>query len=205
MKSLVLIGGGGHCRSCIDVIESDGRFKIEGIIDKNKEKAISTFGVPILGTDDDLPHIIKKYEYAIITIGQIKSAKKRKELFKVIDNLEASIPIIIAKSSVVSRHSIIGDGSIVMHRAIVNAGASIGRNAIINNMALVEHDVNIGNHCHISTGVLINGGVRIGEESFIGSGTIVHQGITIGSNVVIGAGAVISKDIADGETVGGVR
>ena len=35
MKELILIGGGGgHCRSCIDVIEQEQKFKIAGIIDK---------------------------------------------------------------------------------------------------------------------------------------------------------------------------
>ena len=29
-EDLIPIGGGGHCRSCIDVIEMDGRFVIRG-------------------------------------------------------------------------------------------------------------------------------------------------------------------------------
>jgi hypothetical protein len=32
MKSLLLIGGGGHCRTCIDVIETEGKYKIAGIV-----------------------------------------------------------------------------------------------------------------------------------------------------------------------------
>ncbi|MBI4309254.1 MAG: acetyltransferase, partial [Candidatus Omnitrophica bacterium] len=32
-KNLILIGGGGHCKSCIDVIESENKFKIAGIVD----------------------------------------------------------------------------------------------------------------------------------------------------------------------------
>ena len=31
---LLLIGAGGHCRSCIDVIEQEGRFRIAGVVDK---------------------------------------------------------------------------------------------------------------------------------------------------------------------------
>ncbi len=30
---IILIGGGGHCKSCIDVIEQEGRFQITGIVD----------------------------------------------------------------------------------------------------------------------------------------------------------------------------
>jgi len=33
MKSeLILVGGGGHCKSCIDVIERQGKYRIAGII-----------------------------------------------------------------------------------------------------------------------------------------------------------------------------
>jgi len=32
-KELILIGGGGHCTACIDVIEQEGRFAIAGIVD----------------------------------------------------------------------------------------------------------------------------------------------------------------------------
>ena len=34
MNKIVLIGGGGHCKSVIDVIEQENKFEIAGIIDK---------------------------------------------------------------------------------------------------------------------------------------------------------------------------
>ena len=36
MKKIILVGGGGHCKSCIDVIENENKYKIIGIIDKKK-------------------------------------------------------------------------------------------------------------------------------------------------------------------------
>ena len=33
--NLVLIGGGGHCVSVIDIIENENRFNIIGILDSN--------------------------------------------------------------------------------------------------------------------------------------------------------------------------
>ena len=32
-EKLVLIGGGGHCRACIDVIERENKYQIAGIVD----------------------------------------------------------------------------------------------------------------------------------------------------------------------------
>ena len=39
---IILIGGGGHCKSCIDVIEQEGRFTIAGIVDM-PEKSSTKF------------------------------------------------------------------------------------------------------------------------------------------------------------------
>ena len=35
-KKIILIGAGGHCKACIDVIELENKFKIVGLIDKKK-------------------------------------------------------------------------------------------------------------------------------------------------------------------------
>ena len=37
-KEILLLGGGGHCRSVIDVIESDKKYYISGIIDLKKNE-----------------------------------------------------------------------------------------------------------------------------------------------------------------------
>ena len=73
MKSIVLIGGGGHCKSVIDVIEQEGRFKISGIIDKSKSLGSEVIGYPIIGNDSDLIDFAKIHKYALVTVGQIKS------------------------------------------------------------------------------------------------------------------------------------
>ena len=36
MKKIILVGGGGHCKSVIDVIEQENKFKISGIVDQHK-------------------------------------------------------------------------------------------------------------------------------------------------------------------------
>jgi hypothetical protein len=55
MNKILLIGGDGHCKSCIDVIEQEGRWKIGGIIDVKDKVGTKDCGYEIIGTDDDLP------------------------------------------------------------------------------------------------------------------------------------------------------
>ena len=203
MKRLALIGGGGHCKSCIEVINSTSRFNIIGIFDKQEKKSENYLGVPYLGDDSKISDTLSANDMALITVGQIHTSTIRKKLYELTKSMKIQMPVVIASSSIVSHHSKILEGSIIMHGAIVNAAAKIGSNVIINSMALIEHDVQIGDHSHISTGARINGNVHIAEGCFIGSGAIIHHGIQIGSNAVIGAGAVIDKDIASSSIVRG--
>ena len=191
MKSIVLIGGGGHCKSVIDVIEQEGQFKIVGIVDKPELLGSNILGYSVIGNDSDLDGLAKKYQYALITVGQIKSPSLRIKLFDLATKAGFTLPSIISPNAYVSKHSFIGNGVVVMHDAIVNASVSIGDNCIINSQALVEHDCAISKHCHISTNATINGGVTVKLGCFIGSGAIIKESTTIGKNSFIKAGSLV--------------
>ncbi len=195
-KNIILVGGGGHCKACIDVIEQTNNFNILGVIDISEKVGQSILGYKIIGTDNDVPKLIKSYtKYIFITIGHIKNPAIRINLFKRIKNLGGVLPTIVSPNAYVSKHSIIGEGTIIMHKCVINTDVYIGNNTIINNQALIEHDTIIGNHTHISTGARINGGCKIGDECFIGSGSIVNQGVNIDNNVLVGSGSLVRKDI----------
>lgn len=51
MDKLVLIGRGGNCHSCIDVIESSTQFSFSGILDLPHLKGTSILGFPVIGND----------------------------------------------------------------------------------------------------------------------------------------------------------
>ena len=191
MNSIVLIGAGGHCKSVIDVIEEEGRFKIAGILDKPKLLGTKTLGYSVFGIDDDMSKFAKKYKYALITVGQIKSPSLRIKLFNLAVKSGFILPTIISPNAYVSKHSSIGNGVVVMHNAIVNANTSIGNNCIINSKALIEHDCEISDHCHISTNATVNGGAIIGSGSFIGSNATTKELALIKDNSFIKAGSLI--------------
>jgi sugar O-acyltransferase (sialic acid O-acetyltransferase NeuD family) len=195
MKKIILIGGGGHCKSCIDVIEQQGKYNIAGIVDLPEKLHQKILNYEVIATDGDLPQLVKKYENFLITLGQIKSPNKRIRIFQTLKESGAKLPVIISPLAYVSKHAKIGDGTIIMHHALINAGAKIGSNCIINNKALIEHDAIIGDHCHIATGAVINGGVRVGRGTFFGSNAVCKEYIEIGENAVIGCGAKIIKNI----------
>ena len=191
MNDIVLISGGGHCKSVIDVIEQEGLFKIVGIVDKPEFLGSNVLGYSVIGSDSDLESLAKIHTHAIVTVGQIKSADLRIKLFNLVLNAGFVLPNVISPRAYVSKYANIGKGTVIMHNALVNANAKVGYNCIINTNALIEHDSNIGNHCHIATNVVINGSVLVGQESFIGSGSVTKEGIIIDDNSFIKAGSVV--------------
>lgn len=186
-ENIILIGGGGHCHSVIDVVEQQGLYKIAGIVDIPERIGSEVLGYPVIGTDYDLPKLVKKYSNAVVTIGHLKTNTLRVKLYKILTELGFSLPTIVSPLAYVSKHAEVSHGTIIMHHAVVNAGAVIGLNCIINTKALVEHDVIIGNHCHISTAAVLNGGVRVYDHCFIGSNTVVVQESVVNGFVKAGS------------------
>jgi sugar O-acyltransferase (sialic acid O-acetyltransferase NeuD family) len=194
-EKLILIGGGGHCKSCIDVIEQENKYEIAGILDMPENVGKNVSGYNIIGTDDDIEELSKQFKVFFITLGQIKSAEKRIAIFNRLEELNAIIPVIISPRAYISVHANIGDGTIIMHDVVVNSGAYIGSNCIINTKALVEHDAVIGNNCHISTASVINGDCKIGDNCFIGSNAVVANMVNIISDCIIAAGSFVFREI----------
>ncbi len=192
---IILVGAGGHAVSCIDVIEQEGKYEIVGLVGTKEEKNLKLLDYEILGTDQDLRNLNKDVPLAIITVGQIKSAQRRLDLFEQALKIGFEIPTVVSPRAYVSPHSILGPGTMVMHDAIVNANVKIGQNCIINTSALVEHDSTIGDHTHISTGAILNGNSIVGSRTFVGSGVIVKQDLEIGSDVVLGMGSLVLTSV----------
>ena len=189
-KNIVLIGGGGHCISAIDIIENENKFNILGILDSNiKENNI--LGYKILGGDNLIPELVNKDTYFLITVGQIKSYSTRKKIAKILIENKAKLATIISTLAYVSKHATVGEGSIIMNGAVVNAKSTIGKNCIINTKSNVEHGVSIGDFCHLSTCAVINGDSVIGNGTFIGSNATISNEVSIKENSIISAGKFI--------------
>ena len=190
-QSIILIGGGGHCKSCIDVIEATDQFVIKGILDITQKLGEKILGYPIIGTNNDIQKWVNEKACFLITVGDIGNPTKRIELFNLVTSQGGLFPIIISPTAYLSKSASIGTGTIIMHHAMINASAVVGANCIVNTKALIEHDAIIGDHCHISTGAIVNGGTNIGARSFFGSGAVSKQYISIPDDSFIKANSIV--------------
>lgn len=193
-RPLILIGGGGHCKSVIEVAESAG-YEIKGILDMPDEVGKEVLpGHKVIGTDDEIPQYVEECDF-IITVGFIKNPALRIKLYNKVKAAGGRLATIIASTAHVSKYAELGEGTVIMHHAFVNAGAKIGDNCIINTFVNIEHDAEVGNQCHISTGTMVNGECKIGENCFIGSQSVCANCIEIDSDIIVGAGSVVRKSI----------
>lgn len=192
-KNLILVGGGGHCKSVIDVAESAG-YNILGILDMPEDVGKQVLDYKVIGTDDDIPQYVDKAEF-VITVGFIKNPTTRIILYNKVKEAGGKLATVIASTAHMSKYATLGEGTVVMHQAFVNAGAHIGVNCIINTFCNIEHDAQIGDQCHISTGTMVNGDCKVGDRCFIGSQSVLSNGIVIGDDIIVGADSFVRKNI----------
>lgn len=195
-KKILLIGGGGHCKSVLDSLLGTEDYSDIGIIEKEESLGDQILGVPIIGCDDDLPRLYQAgFTHAFVTVGSIGNPKLRIKLFSTLEKIGFELPNIIDKTAVISQHIKLDKGIFVGKNAVINAGSSINRGAIINTSTLIEHDCVVEDFVHIAPGSILCGGVHIGRETHIGAKSVIKQQIRIGSKTVIGMGSIVLRDI----------
>ncbi len=190
--SFYIIGAGGHAYSCIDVILSCG-YEIKGIYGLEKDIGKNILGYQVKGTQLELSKKIKKNDNLHIAVGHTFSKNEKHKILKLFKG-KCRFPKIISPFSIVSPHSNIENGTIVMHGAKVGVKSYVGEHSIINTNSSIDHNCEIGNFSHISTSVTLNGNVEIGNNVFIGSGTTVKDSIKISSNQSIKMCSKVIKD-----------
>jgi len=190
MQKLILIGGGGHCKSCIDVIEQEGKYLIEGILDTQELLGNKLLNYTYIGVDGDIEKFVKQDYAFLITVGQIKTASVRQKIAQLLTQHHARSATVVSPRAYVSAYANVDEGTIIMHDALINASATVGKHCIINTKALVEHDAQIQDFCHISTGAIINGGALIQKGTFLGSNATSKEYVTSSQNDFIKAGTL---------------
>lgn len=192
--SVYVFGAGGHGKVVLDVLLSENKYVIKGILD-DAPQSDSLFEIPIKKNFNR-----KKLQArnCIVAIGD-NAIRKR-----IVTTLETNFIMTIHPNAIVSKFAKIGPGTQIMAAAVVNPDAIIGNHCIINTGAIVEHDCKLEDYVHVAPNASLGGNVSVGEKSLIGIGATVIPNIKIGKNVSVGAGAVVLEDVPDNAVVVGV-
>ncbi len=192
MTGHYLIGGGGHARS---VIEAAPRGFFSGYF---APEPASGFPVPYCGNDYDALAGAAGGDF-ILAVGYVGDAGPERSLrAEVIRRFEAvGFCRVVASDAFAASDAVIGAGTVLLHKAVVNAHSAVGRHCILNTASIVEHDCVLGTNVQLATGAIAAGGVIIGDNVFLGAGTIVRERVSICSGVVVGMGSLVMGDIVE--------
>lgn len=198
MKRLAVLGASGHGKVVADIAELNG-WHVSFFDDAwPKNQQIGCWR--ILGTTEDLLSNVSDYLGVVVAIG---NNVIRFEKSKLLQSLNIELVSLIHPRAVVSKHTLIGPGTVVMAGAVINPFAKVGLSSIINTASSIDHDCVLGDCVHISPGANLAGSVEVGALSWIGIGSVIKQGISIGKKVIVGAGAVVVKYVPDNVVVMG--
>ena len=145
---LAIIGGGGHGRVVADAANLAG-FNV-GFILPDGTDAKLVFGYPVLGRDSDIRDLALEHSF-VVAIGD---NWQRAAIVKRVCSQApyASFARVIHPSATVSKHTVLGMGTVVLAQAVVNSGAKMGEHCIVNTGAVVEHDNVLGTCASLGPG-----------------------------------------------------
>ena len=201
-ESVLLIGAGGHAKVVLDAMLAKGQFEVLGLLDTDPSRCgARVLGVPVLGDETLLQQEAYERSSLFLCIGDNEQRLVIAARYEATSRRFASVSHPTAS---LGREVEIGDGTVVLAAAVVNAGTSIGAHCIVNTCASIDHDCRLADGVHVSPGARLAGGVCVGRGAHIGIGASVLPGVSIGALAKVGAGAVVLSDVPEGVTVVGV-
>lgn len=188
-RKLLILGAGGHGKVVADVAACMNVFaEIRFADDAAPQKPLA---YPYAGSIEESLKYLPEYE-VFVAIG---SSRIRQKIMNRLCEYGARFPVLIHPHSSVCSDAAIGEGSVVMPGAVINAGSRIGKGVIVNTCASVDHDCSLGEFCHVAVGAHVCGSVTVGAHTWIGAGATLINNISVTGGCMIGAGAVVVKNI----------
>ena len=204
LEAVVLIGSGGHALVVLDILEAMGLYEVIGVTTNDQEMK-GFYGYPVLGTDDDLPRLLKDgVRLAAIGIGGFKDNQLRKKIYGKLKTLGFQIVTAIHPSAVIARDVKIGEGSVVFAGVVLNPRVQIGCNVVVATCSTVDHETRVEDHVLISAGVTVGAYAIVEEEALLAIGCTVVSRKKVGKNALVAAGAVVVKNVVPNTAVIGV-
>lgn len=192
----VIIGGGGHGKVIIDIVEKAAELNLLGLLDSQPPIGSKVLGYEVIGRESDLGKLIQEREIEglIVAIGD---NWLRSRLVGSLSSVAPGIafPNAIHPAAQIAKNVSLGQGTVVMAGAVVNSGTSVGDFCILNTNCSVDHDCRLGDYVSFAPNSCAGGNVEVGEYSAICLGAKIVHGAKIGPQTVIGAGATVLSDL----------
>ncbi|MCT0201797.1 MULTISPECIES: acetyltransferase [Synechococcaceae] len=196
---VLLIGAGGHARSVLAMLLRHRGFTPVGLIDSFQPQGPGLDGVPIIGTEADVPALCEqlRVRHLMVAIGDNTQREAMAQRLAA-SCPNAVFPALIDPTAVVATGVRIGAGVVLLAQAHVGPGSELGDGVLLNTMASLDHDTQVGSFASLAPGVITGGRVILGPRSFLGLGVQLLQGVHVGADTVVGAGSLVLDSLPSG-------
>jgi sugar O-acyltransferase (sialic acid O-acetyltransferase NeuD family) len=192
MRPIIIFAAGGHAVSIANIAISAG-FDIAYFVD-NLKKETTLLGIKVIAEISNLPSL-NDFEFSIAISDNFTRQIIYNEILKL--NLNLRFPTLIHQSAIISHFSTIGEGTVVMPKAIVGPNSSVGKFCILNTQSSIDHDCVMSDFSSLAPNAVTGGNVKIGTRSAISIGAVVRNDVAIGDDSIIGANSYLQNDLAN--------
>lgn len=200
--TIIVYGGGGHGKSLIDLLRSNGIYRIVGVIDDSLQPTSqggpTIMGLPVLGGGDALTGLYAQgVRLAVNAVGGIGNIAIRIKVFQRLVQAGFSCPAVIHPTAFVEPSAALSPGVQIFPHAYVGSEARLGFGCIVNTGAIVSHDCLLEEYTNVSPGAMLAGEVQTGAGTLIGMGATINLQVHIGAGARIGNSAVVKEHVPE--------
>src|SRR5690606_2534903 len=160
---LVIVGAGGHGRSVLELLRTDGAYQVHAFLDDQQAPGTQVLGVPVWGPSSLLDDLVARGVRAVhIAVGNNRS---RQALSERACAAQLTLATVIHPRAFVSPSAVLAPGCAVMALAGIGAQARLGQGTIVNMGAMVDHDAAVGDCGHLGANAAMAGGTSIGARA----------------------------------------
>ena len=191
---LVIYGAGGMApqiaEAVLDTADDGADMALIGFIDDDQRlHGTEILGFPVLGGSDWLES--RAGVGVVLGVGH----PLLRHRISTTGTVQSRLVSIIHPDAWVSRHAVVGQGTVVMRQCIVSCRCQVGIASHLNYGVYMSHDATVGSWACVMAHSALSGGVRVGDGAFIGVGVSTRQGVCVGEWSLVGAGAAVVRAI----------
>jgi len=147
-KKLYIVGTGGHARKVTETAILSG-WQIAGYLEEKLEKHTNFMNNKVTS---DFSVVKQTGSFFIVAIGE---GAVRMRIQQKLENLGGRPVSLRHPEAYISRDAIIGEGTVILAKAVIESMVKIGKGVIIDIGALIDHDTEIENYIHVRPGTIL--------------------------------------------------
>lgn len=182
MKQLLIIGASSFGR-LLQILAEDAGRTVAGFVDDFAEEGT------VSGRTSDLGPTLHSEAFDLVMAIGYHHLERRIELFDQLRQRGFAFPPLVHPAAHVSRKAGIGEGTLVMAGANIDAFAEIDAACVLWPNVTISHDCHIGRNTFISPAATLCGFVDVGPSSFIGANSVIIDSSVLPASSFVKAGS----------------